>query len=443
MAAVTSAGIGSGLDVTAIVSQLVAAERGPADQRIATATSKAQSSISSLASFRSAIANLQTAAKALLPGTGGNASALGKLTATAAETTRFSTTAANSAVAGNYSIEVVSLAAASKRASSLFTSSSATVGNGDVTIAVGSKSFTVSLADGANSLADLRDKINASSDNPGVGAAIVSDAGGARLLLTSRSTGTANAVSVTTSLFTTTESQPAADAVVKVDGFTTTSSSNQVTGAVDGLTLNLTKAEPGVTTALAVSLDGTASQTAVAAFVNAYNNLARFVAAQTKFDPASRTGGVLLGDTTVLSASQQLRGIIGGTATSAGAYQTLSSVGITSSATDGTLSADSSKFSKALVTDFTSVQKLFAGTDGIATRIDALAKTLLADGGQLAAKTDGLNARIKDLGKQQIAVDTRISAYQARTLKQFNSLDSLLSKLQSTSSYLTQQLARL
>lgn len=442
MAAITSAGIGSGLDVAGIVSQLVAAERGPADQRISIATTRANTSISALGNFRSLLASLQTSAKALLPGTTGTPSGLGKLTATPVNTTYYTASAENKAVAGNYSVEVVSLAAASKRASDLYASSGATVGNGDVTISVGANSFTVNLADGANTLADLRDKINSASDNKGVGAAIVSDSGGARLLLTSRATGTANAVSVSTPLFNTTESQPAADAVVKVDGFQTTSSTNTVTTAVDGLTLNLVKAEPGTSTALNVTLDQKASEQAVATFVNAYNNVVKFVASQTKFDPVAQTAGILLGDSTVLTATQALRSVIGGSTDSAGAFKTLSALGITTSS-DGTLISDTAKFNKAITSDFAAVQRLFAADDGIGKKIDALAKQLLGDDGQIKAKTDGLNARVKDLTKQQQAVDTRIAAFEARTRAQFTALDTLMSKLGTTSNYLTQQLARL
>ncbi|MGQ3057096.1 MAG: flagellar filament capping protein FliD, partial [Nevskia sp.] len=224
--------------------------------------------------------------------------------------------------------------------------------------------------------------------------------------------------------------------------FQTTSSSNTVTTAVDGLTLNLVKAEPGTSTALTVSLDQKASETAVATFVNAYNNLVKFIGTQTKYDATAQTAGVLLGDATVLSATQALRNVIGGTTDSAGDYKTLSALGIKTSS-DGTLISDTSKFSKAVNTDFSAVQRLFAADDGIATRLDALAKTLLADDGQIKAKTDGLNARLKDLARQQQAVDTRMTAYEARTRAQFTALDTLMSKLNSTSTYLSQQLARL
>lgn len=439
MTAITSAGIGSGLDVNNIVTQLVAAERGPSDQRLGSAQSKAQTKISALAALRSALANLQTAADALkTSSTGGFA----QLKATAAVPDYFSATASSKAVAGSYNVEVLALAAASKRSSDAFASSSAVVGTGDVTIAVGAKSFTVSLASGANTLADLRDKINAATDNSGVGAAIVSDAGGARLLLTSRDTGTANALTVTTSLFGTSEVQPAADAQIKLDGYSYTSSSNTVTGAVDGLTLNLTKAAPGTTTTLNVSLDQAATSTLVQKFVTAYNMAAKFIAGQTAYDPTSNTGGTLLGDSTVLATSQQLRNALSANVADAGTFSSLTQVGITTGA-DGTLSVDSGKLNDALAKDFGSVQRLFGGASGVATSLSAFTKTLLADDGQLKAKTDGLNSTLKDIAKQQDALNVRIAAYEKRTRAQFTALDTLMSKLNSTSTYLSQQLAKL
>ena len=172
MAAITSAGIGSGLDVNGIVTQLVAAERGPADQRLSIATTKANTTISALANFRSALSSLQGAAKALLPSSTGAASSLGKLTATPVTSDYFTATAENKAVAGNYSVEVVSLAAANKRASGTYASSGAVVGDGPVTLTAGGKSFTVTLTSPANTLADLRNAINNSPWNPGISAAL-------------------------------------------------------------------------------------------------------------------------------------------------------------------------------------------------------------------------------------------------------------------------------
>jgi flagellar hook-associated protein 2 len=142
------------------------------------------------------------------------------------------------------------------------------------------------------------------------------------------------------------------------------------------------------------------------------------------------------------SATQAIRGVIGGSNDDAGTYKTLSALGITTSS-DGTLVSDPAKFTKALNTDFASVQRLFSGENGLATRLDAVAKQLLGDDGQIKARTDGLNARMKDLDKQSQALDTRIAAFEARTRAQFTALDSLMAKLGTTSTYLSQQLSNL
>lgn len=439
MSTISSPGIGSGLDVNSIVTQLVAAERSAPDRRLATAQQRAQTEISALGNLRSVLSNLQTAANAL---SGSGNTGLGALSAVSSNTELYTATTTSKAVAGNYNVEVLALAAASKRSSTVFASSSAVVGNGDVTLTTGTGSFTVNLADGANTLADLRDKINAATDNTGVGAAIINDTNGARLLLTSRSTGLANALSVSTTLFTTSEVQPAADAQINVDGFTISSSSNQVSSGVDGITFNLNKAEPGTVTQLNVSVDNTASAGIVQSFVNSYNNVVRYINSQTAYNTTTRQAGTLLGDAATRAASQQLRSLIGGSVSDNGTYTTLSQLGITTSL-DGTLQFDSSQLTTALNTDFVSVQRLFNGDNGVATRLSALADTLLSDDGLISAETDGLNARITDIGRSQDALDRRISSFEARTRAQFTALDTLLGQLSSTSTFLTQELARL
>ena len=251
-----------GLDVASIVSQLVAAERGPADQRISIATTRANTSISALAQFSfAAMANLQTARRTrYCRAAMAAASSLGKLTATPAKldvltppvprtrrwpaTTRWKSCrwhrCQRSAPAISYASEQRHRRrwrCHDRRRRQIIHRQSHQIR--------------------ANTLADLRDKINAASDNSGVGAAIVSDGGGARLLLTSRSHRcTANAVSVSTYDLQH-HGVPACQPMPwsRSMASQTTSSSNAVTTAVDGLTLNLVKAEPGTSTTLTVGLD--------------------------------------------------------------------------------------------------------------------------------------------------------------------------------------------
>lgn len=437
MTAITSTGIGSGLDVNTIVSQLVSAERSGADSRLSAAQSKANTQISALGSFKSVLSSLQATAKSL----SGSTSSFGQLTATSADNTVFTASATSAAVAGSYNVEVLSTASPSKLSSNLFSGSTAVVGAGAVTIGVGSDAFTVTLTDPTSSLANLRDAINTASDNTGVGAAIVSDSGGARLLLTSRETGTANALSVTSGLLTTTSVQTATDASIKLDGFSYTSSSNQVTGAIDGLTINLAKAVPGSTTRLDVALNQSSAISAVQSFVTAYNTASSFMSTATAYNATTKTGGPLLGDVTVLSAQQQLRGILGGSLGS-GTYRTLAEIGITS-AVDGTLSVDSAKLTAAIGNDFSAVSRLFGGSDGVAAKVAAVTSGLVDSTGVIAAETSGLNSQLKLISTQQTDLNTRMTAFEARTRAQYVALDTLMSQMKSTSDYLTQQLANL
>jgi len=435
MASISSAGIGSGLDVNSLVTQLIAAEKQPAQQRLAAVESKAQVRLSALGSYRAALANLQSAAAALK--TGG---ALSALSATSSDTSLFSASASGAA-SGSYGVEVVSLARANKFASGTYASASTVLAAGDVTLAVGGESFTVSLS-GSDTLADLRDAINAASDNKGVTATIVNETNGSRLLLTAKQTGLDNAVSVTASPVSFTETQPALDAHVRVDGYDAYSAVNSISGVIDGVTLNLIKAAPGTTATLDVGVDAKSAADAVQKFVGAYNALIVTANSLSKYNTATNTAAALTGDVTVRSASQQLRSILSSAITGGGGLTQLSQLGITT-ATDGSLTLDSAKLTEALGDDFSAVQKVFSGSDGYATQLDTLLDGYLDTGGRIEAATKNEQARIDDIGEQKEALDRRMSMAEARYRAQFTALDTLMSQLQTTSEFLTNQLAAL
>lgn len=442
MASITSAGIGSGLDINSIVSQLVAAERAPDDRRLATAKSSAQTSISALGSFLASLSSLQVAANGLKVGATGSGGA-GRLAATSGDSTIFTATAGNTAVQGNFDVQVEQLAQSQKLSSQLFASADTVVGDGPVTLSVGGNSFTVNLAPGKDTLADLRSQINAATDNTGVSAAIVADTGGVHLLLASKSTGTANAITVSGSLLTTTEVQPAKDAKVLVDGFETVSSSNTVTGAIDGITLTLSKpSASGVSTPLSIGVDQSASAAALQSFVTAYNQALSTIGNLSSYDPASKTAGPLLGDSVALSAQTQLRSIVGGIVGGQGSFSSLSQLGITTSK-DGSLTLDSSKLSAALTKDYGSVQNLIGGTSGIATRLAGVLDGFTSGTGLIQAETNGYNAQLKDVQSQSDALDRRITMYQQQQMTQFTALDSMVAQLKSSGDFLTQQFAQI
>jgi flagellar hook-associated protein 2 len=437
MPGISVAGLGSGLDVNNLVSQLIAAERAPADKRLATVESRAEVRLSALGSYRAALASLQSAATELTSATG----ALGKLTAQSSDSSLFTATATG-AVAGSYTVEVVSLARANKLATAGYASADSTLGAGDVTLTVNGQSFTVSLTAGNDTVAQLRDAINGASNNTGVNATLITDATGTHLVLSARQTGLANAVSVSTTLASFGEIQAASDAHVRVDGYDSYSAVNTVSGVIDGVTLNLIKSAPGSNATLTVGRDNASAADAVQKFVTAYNTLVAKTAELTRYDASSQQASVLTGEAALRDASRQLRGILGGTVSGAGSYEQLWQIGLTTQL-DGSLKIDSDRLNTALGSDFTSVRNLFGGSGGLATQVDALADSYLDPDGRLEALTRGAQSQIERVADDREALDRRISLIEARYLAQFTALDTLITQLQSTSEFLTTQLAAL
>lgn len=438
--AISSSGIGSGLDVNSIVQQLVAAERSSADTRLKASQSKAQVQLSALGTFKSSLSSLRTAVSGI-----GSTGAFSSLNAVSSNKEIF-TASASGAVAGSYSLEVVDLAQAHKVASSTYANANSTVGTGSVTITVDGESFTVNLADGSNSLADLRNAINDSDDNDTVNATLINESGGTRLLLSSRETGAAQAIAVTsetspspgTSFISFTERQPAQDAHVRIEGYDRYSASNNVTSVIDGVTLNLVKAEPGTTATLNISTNNTAATEAAQNFIKQYNNYSVSALALTRYDSAKQQASALTGDSAVRAMSQKLRSLVGGQYGTTG-YTLLSQVGI-KSATDGTLSVDTGKLNEALAKDPAGVQALFSK---VAEQMDTQIAGYVEKGGQLESKTDSLQSKLKAITRQQDSLNLRMERVEARYLAQFSALDTIMSQLQTTGNYLTQQLAAL
>lgn len=436
MVAITSS-VGT-LDVQGLVTQLVAAERGPLDARLTATKGKINVTLSSLGTFKGGLSALQTAVEAL----SGSSSAIGKLKASVSKEGYFTATASANAVAGRYEVEVVSLAKSHKVASSPFVGgATSVVGDGPVTIGVGGEEFTVTLASPKNTLADLRDAINAATDNTGVTATLLTEDAGTRLVLTSKTAGTDHQITVNTALFTSAQSQAASDAQIKIDDFTYTGSSNTITGALEGVTLDLTKAEPGTKISLDVVADQGGASAAIQELVRAYNAVVGVVKKHASYDATTKTGGPLMGDIGVRSAMQQIRSILGGQHGD-GAYSLLSQLGITTQ-TDGTLAVDAGKLDAALAKDSDAVRDLFSGTDRIVDKLSKVLDGFLDGDGRLTAQTERLQKRLDVIQDQTEALDLRMERVRARYLKQFTALDALLGQMQSTSTFLTQQLASL
>ncbi len=451
MAGIQANGIGSGLDINSLVSQLVAAEAAPLTQRVTRHETAVTTKISALASFKGALGAFKTALEPLR-----TLDVFQTRKASADKADFFTVSADATAVAGTYEVEVVNLASAHQLTSEpVVGGASSNVGYGKLTISSGSKSFEVDLAQGAQKLTDLRDAINVAGSSSGVQATLLNTTGGARLVLTTVNTGAVNAIKVTASggdgglnqfayevgvTENLTEQKEAKDAVIKVAGFAINSATNTFEDAIDGVTIVAKKSSAGEKVNTAVAFDRDAVINRVQNFVTQYNNLQTQLSKLGGYNADTKVGGPLLGDSLLRGVDDEVRrGITNPVSGASGNYATLAVVGVTTTAT-GTLQLDTAKLTAALQSDGSAVAKLFGSEEGIAARLYKKLEARLSTSSDLETRTTRLNAELKDISKDKEAVNARLTQIEARYRKQFTALDTLLSKMQSTASYLAQQL---
>lgn len=456
-------------DVPTLVSQLMGIERRPIDSLNARISSY-ETKISSFGTLSSLVSGFQTAAKSLN-------TTLQKLSATPSDTGAMSATADSTAVPGTYSVNVSKLAQSQNLVAAGQTASNVAIGDGTattVTIDLGTISggtltngvysgaaFTSNgsgtvnvVIDGTNNtLEGIRDAINAAS--AGVTATIVNDGSGTpyRLALTSSSTGASNSLKITTSggdgsidsllgydpagTQNLNQTLAAQNASLTVNGIAITSASNTVSGAIQGVALTL-KNTTGTPASLTVARDTAAISTAASGFVDAYNALASQIKSRSAYGSTGSEGGVLAGDSALRAMQDQLRTIFITPATG-GTLSSLSQVGITSKA-DGTLALDSSALNSAIATDYSDVVNLFSSPSGFATRMDAWATTALSAGGLIESRTESLKSYVKDRSEEVDRLENRMLALQKKYTAEYTNLNLMLSRMNSTSTFLTQQL---
>lgn len=440
---IQSAGVGSGLDVNSIVTQLVSAAQTPQQKIITDQQTAANTKISALGALSSLLGTLQSSISSLTSSSTG----VTQLTAQSGNSSAFSATASGNAVPASYNIQVLALAQASKIATQDYSSSSSTVGDGTVTIGVGSNSFSVTLAPGSDSLSALVSAINGASDNKGVSASLITDSGGVRLMLTAQQTGNAGALTLSSadsngaSFMSTSQVQAARQAHIQVDGFDYYGDSNTVSNAISGVTLNL-QATSSSAAPLTLSYNQQAAATAVQSFVSAYNAVIQNLSTQAGYNPTTQTAGPLMANPLVQSLTRQLGTIMGSAYSgTGGSYSLMSQIGITLNG-DGTLSSDSTKLTNALSADPTSVQKLFASSGGVGTAMNNTLNGFLGVGGttgSIASATSNLQQGLTNLNQQKTALSARMQIYQTQLYAQYSALDTLMSTMKNTSSFLTQQ----
>ena len=400
--AITSAGIGSGIDINGLVSQLVEAQRKPQMQRLDIKEGRLQSRLSAFGTLKGALASLQDALGGLK-----DLSSYRAYTATSSNESVLTASAAAGAGAGSYNISVGGLATSHRLATDPATNVNArlasendVLGTGVLTFRFGTTTYdpatdtytsfvqnadqavrTVTITDG--SLRGIRDAINEA--DIGVSASIIYDGSYARLSLSVAETGAANSLEITVqdddgndtdasglSLLAFNSAathlqqlQAASDTTgVTIDGIPVSSASNVLRDSISGLTLTLTGT--GSTT-LTVSQDKSGITQAIGDFVEKFNSLVDTINELSSYDPETGAAGILNGDGVLRSIQGQLRRLIGQpVAGVTGAYRVLADIGITVDSKTGRLVKDDAKLAQALGDDPDAVAALFAARGSIA-----------------------------------------------------------------------------
>jgi len=446
--ALTSSGIGSGLDIDSLVTQLVQAEGSAPSFRLNKREASYQSDLSAVGRLKSVLSEFKTSLASL-----SYMESLQPRSARSSDTSLFTAVADQTASAGSYEIEVLTLAQPAKVRSNSFTDADTEViGTGALDISLGADTFQITVDGTNNTLEGIRDAINAASDNPGIAASIINVDGGPQLVLDSNTNGSANSITVAAAddnagdgfdlarldSLNLIVSQPAQDATFNLDGQLVTKDSNSFSDVITGVTINLKKEELATIETLNVELDSGTINVKVKSFVSAYNALTDALKGLSGYDAETKVAGALQGDSMLRGVQSSIRNILGD---SIGGlkYGGIVDIGITTDE-DGHFQLDSARLAEVMADDFTAVSELFAGENGVASKLDKTLGAYLASEGSIDSRESSLKDRIQSVADDRAALGERLVSIESRYRARFSAMDVLVGQLQSLSTYLGQQL---
>ena len=454
----TALGAGSGIDTSALVSSLVSATREPKESAITSRQSLNSSRISALAS---AISSLDTFADALTEVLSGT-----DYTGTASSND--SSIASVSLLSGGSPAGLPAQLTVEPLATARVLSSSAVSGATGST-AIGTGSFTITTASGGtttitidstnNSYAGLASAINAA--NSGVTARVVTDASGTRLVFKGE-TGADNDFSIGvaaddsgsalaglgwsgTDSATMTGSSAPQNAKITLDGVAYEYASNTVDGAIDYLRIDLNKASPGTIVTLSMSQPTAGLSDLLKEFVDAYNTLMSALNTATAAGTDSSNAGVLSGVSGVRDMKRQLAALTSTELNSTGTYKTLADIGVTTNR-DGTLSLDTDRLASALendpegVTNMVNPKVSTTANPGLSALMDTVRDNIEKDDGPLTLAQERYEALSDEFTEQLEKLDTQMADYEDHLTTIYAAMETRLSALKATQSYLEQQI---
>ncbi|MGP1630236.1 MAG: flagellar filament capping protein FliD [Giesbergeria sp.] len=474
--AISSIGIGSGLQAEDIVTKLVALERAPLTGLKFKAAS-IDAKLSTFSQIKSLVSTLADATSKLTRDSAWNGMSVGSTNSAA-----ITATVSGIAAATSFSMEVQQLARAQSTSSTAVAKDSV-IGSGTLTLQLGNWSTTgsgaseqtdfvpgsaaavnITILPGEESLTAIAAKIN--DAGAGVVATILRDASGERLMLRSKETGETSDFKLTatedgggtgpglSSLafdLTRGAGDPPVTAGMAANAFQLGQNTKATINGVSVSSTNTTFADtiPGlsivasqVTTApveISVKSDKDGMKKSIQTFVDAYNAVNELLSSSVAYNADTKTAGILQGDATTISLQTQLRNLV----TSTGAFGRLSDLGLDMQ-TGGKLTVNSSKLDAALQ-DPDRVKNIFANAtggasdQGVAVKFKSFTDSLLAFDGTMNNKSDALTGQSKrNLGEQD-KVNARAAVIEKRLRAQYSALDAQMGSLNALSAYVSQQ----
>jgi flagellar hook-associated protein 2 len=449
MAGTTITGVGSGFDTQAIVKSLVDAERAPKQAQINAQSQKATTQLSSIGKIQAALDAFRGALDSMATD-----NSFSGLTGTSSDEKVATMTANQGAANGSFSLVVNQLAKPSKLSTTSFAGGQSTVVNSTgkattLTISQSGKNFDLSVPAGAT-LQQVRDSINSQFGTAGLSANILTDSNGSRMILTSTNGGVGSDLTMSGNSGIDTGYKVVdvpQNAKYTIDGIAAESKSNSITDAVSGVSIKLLTVSPLTTPSdttstarnaltISVSTSTTALKSGVKGFVDTYNALLKAMNAETKVtkDAAGNSvAATLTGDSTMRTLQSAIRNefnMLSGN----GTLKSLAQFGVSTDQDTGALSIDAKQWDKAVLSNPADINSIVSGKSGLRARMKAATEPYAkASTGILATRTASLSESLKDLNKDQISLDERITTMQDALTRKYTAMDTLVAQLRQQS----------
>lgn len=457
MALITSAGVGSGLDLESIIAATVGAANQPKVAQFTRVEQENRTQLSALGAVKSALSKLNDVIEKLA-----DPKSFDKRVAniTQPESGDLIRVSSNSdATPGDFDIEVIQLAQGSRAISAdgTFTSADQVINttSGTLTLSAGTKTFNVAI-DANSTLEDIRQAINSNEDNFGVSVNIINTGGEAKLVIESSAGGSGNDLTVTATSdefdgLTTTSfaggaggmsiaaEDVAQDAIIKIDGITATNTTNVFSDVIQGSTITaLKQSENNETANLKIEQDREGNTKLIDEFVAAYNAVIDIM------DKATAIGQPLQSDSTIRGLQQQMVNALTTDVVGAGAFETLFDIGISLNK-DGKLEKDNlvRSLEEAMDLNFAGVGKIFSSEDGVGAKLEELMGNYIDNDGAITFREKTLNENLRDLTEDRADHQYRMEQLEISLRQKYAGLDVLLAQMQATQAALGQQLANL